>query len=286
MIAPARTLERVKRADPTLRYELSWPEAPVGAVVLTHGYAEHSGRYLEVVEALVARRLAVLRYDLRGHGYSQGTRGHIQSFDDYLQDLDELRQELSKEESWRSLGTPVLLGHSLGGLISFHAALRDPGSVRGVVLSSPFFGVALHVSAPKRIAATYLSRLIPTFALPSGLQGADLTHDPERARAYDEDPLLIKKATARFFTEALRAHAQALELAPQVHWPLSIYAGGADKVASVEATKAVYARVPEGKKALQVLEGEYHEIFNELERGKWIPMVTDAVAAMLRPSHQ
>ncbi|RYE91783.1 MAG: alpha/beta hydrolase, partial [Myxococcales bacterium] len=55
--------------EPTLRLTLHLPpETPAGAVLLTHGYAEHSGRYDEVVAALTGRGLAVATHDLRGHG--------------------------------------------------------------------------------------------------------------------------------------------------------------------------------------------------------------------------
>jgi alpha-beta hydrolase superfamily lysophospholipase len=270
---PSQTLHRSTPSDAALRYELHRPEGtPRGAVFLTHGYAEHSGRYGEVIDALLSRGLLVARWDLRGHGHSEGPRGHVLSFDDYLRDADELRVELAKDLAWRAAGPPVMIGHSLGGLITFHAAARDPGSVRGVILSSPFFGIAVAVPAVKRFAGKIMSKVLPGFGLPTGLKGSDVTRNRELS---DNDPLHFPNATARWFTEATRAHELALEQARDFHLPILIMAGGDDKIASLDATKKVFERIGSTNKELQVLNGMYHEIFNEPERARWIADAAD-----------
>ena len=58
-----------------------------GAVVITHGYAEHCGRYREVAHVIVNAGWAALAYDVRGHGHSPGPRGYIEHFDIYLDDF-------------------------------------------------------------------------------------------------------------------------------------------------------------------------------------------------------
>jgi alpha-beta hydrolase superfamily lysophospholipase len=275
----------VRDGQPTIHYFVVGPAVGVevkGAVLLVHGYAEHGGRYHHVVEALVARGYRVAALDLRGHGRSEGVRGHCDRFDDYLGDLDDLFEELNKSSEWKGTGKPVLLGHSFGGLLSFLYGLANPGRVRGTFLSSPFFGIKLAVPAVKRGAAQVLSRLVPTFALPSGLSGRDVTHDAEMVKQYDEDPLNGKGATARWYTETTKAHVRALELAPQFTGPLAIFAAGADRVVSVEATKAVFQRVGSAKKSLRVLDGQFHEIFNEVDRATFIGDAIDAIDGMFQ----
>lgn len=51
-----------------------------GRVVIVHGYAEHKGRYRQLVEALVEAGYACHLLDLRGHGESRGLRGHVSRF--------------------------------------------------------------------------------------------------------------------------------------------------------------------------------------------------------------
>jgi alpha-beta hydrolase superfamily lysophospholipase len=273
-----------RTGEPTLCYEVHAPEGKIlGSVFLTHGYAEHSGRYHHVIDALTARGLTVACYDLRGHGHSEGARGYIERFEDYLRDARALLGHLQGCDAWRAGGKPVLLGHSLGGLITFLLGLEMTDEARGAVLSSPFFGLALHVPAPKRMAGMLLSRLFPGFALPSELRGKDLTHDSKLARAYDEDPLLVKKVPARWFTEALAAQQRALERAPSWKLPLLLLHGGADKVASPSASRALFERINDPRKEFRLLDDQYHEIFNELDRDRWIRLAADGAARFCAP---
>lgn len=270
--------------EPTLRYEVYPPEGkPSGSIFLTHGFAEHLGRYRHVVAALNARGLLVACYDLRGHGHSEGPRGYIERFDDYLRDARGLLGHLQGNDAWRACGKPVLIGHSLGGLITFLLGLEMQEEARGAVLSSPFFGLALHVPAPKRLAGILLSRVLPKLALPSDLHGKDLTHDSEIAQAYDEDPLLVKKVPARWFTESMAAQQSALERASAWKLPLLLLHGGADKVASPTASRAIFSRIDDPRKELRILDNQYHEIFNELDRDRWIRLAVDGAVRFCEP---
>jgi alpha-beta hydrolase superfamily lysophospholipase len=274
-----------RTGEPTLRYEVHAPTTAetLGAVLLTHGYAEHSGRYTQVVRALTARGFVVATYDLRGHGNSEGARGYIDRFDDYLRDARGLLTHLADDPAWKQGGKPVLLGHSLGGLITFLLGLEV--SHRGAVLSSPFFGLALPVPGIKKAAGRLLSKLAPHVALPSGLKGADVTHDAALARAYDNDPLLVPRVPARWFTEATGAQVTAFERAPTWQEPLLLLQAGADKIASADASRALFERVGSARKELRVLEGQYHEIFNEIDRDRFIQLAVEGAARFCeRPS--
>jgi alpha-beta hydrolase superfamily lysophospholipase len=66
-----------------------------GVVCLLHGLGEHSGRYSQWAGLLNHAGYSLLTYDLRGHGKSEGKRGHVSSYDDYLKDTDILLQEAS-----------------------------------------------------------------------------------------------------------------------------------------------------------------------------------------------
>lgn len=266
---------------PALSFELHRPSGAVkGAVLLTHGYAEHSGRYGEVIDALLSRGLLTATWDLRGHGHSEGHRGYVERFDEYLDDADALLDRLAQEDAWSAAGKPVLMGHSLGGLVTFLVAARHPERFAGVVLSAPFFGLALAVPAPKRLAGQFLSRVLPKLGLPSGLKGSDLTHDAAKVTAYDRDPLHFDNVPARWFTEALAAQERALSLAPSFQLPILLLAPGEDRVASTPASRKLFEAIGSRDKELRVLDGQFHEIFNELERPRFIAMATDRALAM------
>lgn len=78
----------------------------------------------------------------------------------------------------------------------------------------------------KRLAGRIASRLYPKLGLPSGLHGKDMTHDPE-AKAYDEDPLVFPNATARWFTETVKAQDRAFQSASRLTLPLYMAFGTA-----------------------------------------------------------
>src|SRR5689334_13300362 len=91
---------------------------PRGVVLVTHGYAEHCGRYRELAHVITQAGWAVLAYDVRGHGQSFGARGAVDRFASYLDDLTAVHAAA------RALapGAPlVLLGHSHGSLITLRA---------------------------------------------------------------------------------------------------------------------------------------------------------------------
>jgi alpha-beta hydrolase superfamily lysophospholipase len=172
-------------------------------------------------------------------------------------------------------GVPrVLFGHSFGGLVAATAAIADPGVLRGLVLSSPFFGVGLPVPKAQRLAGKVVSKLVPSVGMPSGLHGRDITHDAARARAYDEDPLIFKNANSRWFSEAEAAQAAAIDRAPTLKMPLYMFIGTGDRVVKVERAREFFDAAGSSDKTWVPYAGLFHETLNEID---WQP-VAGAVA--------
>jgi acylglycerol lipase len=248
---------------PALHYYTTFPEAAPKAVVgLIHGYAEYGARYAHVADFWAGRGIASIAIDLRGHGRSEGPRGSCEHFGDYLDDASQL-ESLVRE---RAPGLPAFLfGHSFGGLVAASLVLTKPAPWRGLLLTAPYLGLALKVSPVKRLAGVVASRLLPTLSLPSGVHGADLTRDPVRARAYDEDPLVFRTANARWFTEAQSAQARAIASARSITAPLLVVMGTADRVADLTSVRAFFESAGSKDKHLDVRDGFFHEILNEPE---------------------
>lgn len=236
-------------------------DEPKAVVALVHGYGEHAGRYAHVGAAWNAKGISVIAADLRGHGASPGVRGHCERFSDYHLDARAIYERATEVAA----GAPVfLMGHSMGGLTVLDWLLSGgQPQVRGVVLSSPFLGVALEVNPVKAFAGKVMSRLLPTFALPTGLAGDLVTRDPEILKLYDTDPLNNTNATARWYTEAMdaieRVHARAQNLTV----PLILLYAGDDKAASADATDRVAAKLAMPERTVERLSGLYHELVNE-----------------------
>ena len=88
--------------------------APSHVVCLIHGIGEYAGRFQRVAEYFNRAGIAVVSMDLRGHGRSEGKRGHCAPREEILKDIDSLI-EYGKEFY---PGLPIILyGHSMGGNI-------------------------------------------------------------------------------------------------------------------------------------------------------------------------
>lgn len=254
-------MSTIKSKDGTELFLHHWPKAqPRASVVIVHGYGEHAGRYAELAGALNDAGFSVLSADNRGHGKSQGRRGYVERFPEYLDDLDVVLAEADR----LTPGVPrLLIGHSMGGLIALLHAIDRQARHAGVVLSSPFLRVKLAVPAWKVLAAKAASRLYPALALPSGLSGSNVARDPDIARLYDTDPLNLTAATARWYTESLLAQDRVFNEASTFVLPVLVMHGEADAVADPVRTAEVFPRLGSTDKTLELLTGAYHEIFNE-----------------------
>ncbi len=260
---PTRTESELTTRDGLRLYfvcdELPDPRA---AVLLLHGFGEHCRRYDGVVRRLNGAGVSVYRIDVRGHGRSGGPRGHVYRWEEYLADADALRAEGAR----RAPDVPhFLLGHSNGGLIAFHSAVRQPEGLRGLVLSSPFFGFQIKVPAVKAVAGRVLSRFAPAFGLATGLDPATLSHDAAVVEAYASDPLNVRVATGRWLTESIGAHEDALVRARDLQLPLLLQQAGDDLIASLPASRSIYDRVGSQDRTWRAYPGLFHEIYFELE---------------------
>lgn len=242
----------------------SWrPEAPRAILALAHGLGEHGGRYGNVVAEVVPRGYAVYALDHRGHGRSDGRRGHVESFAEYIADLGRLIEIAAGE----CPGLPAfLLGHSLGGTIALRYALERPEGLRGVIASSPLLRMRLGVPPSKRLLGNVMSRLYPTFTQRSGLPAEALSRDPEVVAAYTADPLVHDLVSARLFTEMLTTAEAVLARAPELRLPCLLLVSGADAMVDPQASQELHARLGSADKTLHLYEGFYHEGLNEVGR--------------------
>jgi alpha-beta hydrolase superfamily lysophospholipase len=268
------SLQPLRSGDGTTLHARTWLPAGAarGAVALVHGYGEHIGRYEHVGQAWAARGWAVYGADLRGHGQSAGARGYCDRFAQYLDDLAAL------VAAARATSGPLfLVGHSFGGVIATRYLLRDASGIAGLMLSSPYFRLKLAVSPIKVAAAKFFSALVPRLSLPLGLKGTDVLREPEWLALYDSDPLNNKNATARWFTESQSAQAECLARAGEVKLPVLLKHGAADRIADPKASEELFGRLGSADKTLELLAGQFHEIFNDLaaERQKTIASVAD-----------
>ena len=236
--------------------------APRARILVIHGFAEHSGRYLELLDALTDAGFDALAFDLRGHGRSEGRRAHLRRFEDYLDDTRAAFAALPAGSD----GTALVFGHSMGGLIATHFAASEPKRCRALALSGPMFARALAVNPVKLLAAHVLGRLLPIFSMPSGITGAHLTSDPAEIALHDADPLVLHQARAGWFIALEAAMASAPAAVARLTMPLYLMHGEADPLTAFNASRALLPSAPSTDKTFVALTGMRHETLHEVGR--------------------
>ena len=195
-------------------------------MLIAHGLGEHSGRYGNVVERMLPKGVSVWVPDHRGHGRSGGRRGHVLNFGQYLSDL-RLVAELAGKD--RPEGMKLfLLGHSMGGLIAIFFAQRYPELVDGVIASSPALGMAIEIPRVKKTLGSMMSFIWPGLTMGNELDASKISHDPDVVSAYETDPLVHGRVSARFFTEFIAAMETVNERASAVKDPILLQVAGDD----------------------------------------------------------
>lgn len=257
-----------KSPDDIELFERSWILSGARAVILiTHGIAEHSGRYTHLAQALNNANYSVIAFDLRGHGQSSGKRNYISSFQDYLDDLGAVLERTRKASS----NKPVFLcGHSMGGgIVTQYIIERNP-QVNGAILSAPSVKVSDDISPFLQKISGILSVLTPT--LPAvKIDSSFISKDPQVVAAYDSDPLNYRGGVlARTGAELLKSTRQINKSMPAFSLPVLIMHGLQDKLADVAGSQILYEQISSKDKTLKLYEGLYHEIFNEPEKDQVI----------------
>jgi len=233
-------------------------------LVIAHGLGEHSGRYGTVAGRLLSRGISIWAPDHRGHGRSDGPRGHVSSFYQYVDDLHTM-VALAREHLPEGMKI-FLLGHSMGGLIALRFAVRFPGVIDGLIISSPALGVPQKPSPILNGIARILSLLRPTFSFSNGLDASKISHDEAVVRAYLDDPLVHTRVSARWFTEFIAAMEAANRTVPEMKTPILMQIAGDDYLTSASASKRFFDAITVADKTFCLYEGFYHEVYNEKEQ--------------------
>ena len=235
---------------------------PRGVVLLCHGLGEHSGRYGNVVDALVPEGWAVYGVDHRGHGRSGGRRAHLRRYADWLADYDAFRRAVAA----RHLGLPVfLLGHSMGGQIALAYALDHQADLAGLVLSAPALANSTVPKAAVR-ALRMIGKVAPTLR-PAGIDASKISKDPAVYADYEADPLVHHGHPTLGLSSALVGQFELLpERARDLRLPVLMQHGELDAIVDPTGFRRLEAACGSPDLTVHWYEGLWHEIYNEPER--------------------
>lgn len=236
---------------------------PTATLVITHGMGEHTECYQRLIDGLQDQNLRFIAWDLRGHGRSEGKRGVISDFNDFCDDLTVLLSHIKKDISEDPI---VLLGHSMGGLVTLKTLAEHHPDVKCAVLSSPLMGVAVDVPEVKKVGARYLAQYLPTVTMWNEINDRDLTHDKEVIAEFRKDPLRHDRVSPKLYLEMVANCESIKENADQIDLPIFFQLSGQDKIVSTQATLDFFDMVKSNQKEYKIYENSYHEIYNDIER--------------------
>lgn len=262
-----------KSSDGLDLYARGWAPTgkPKAAIALIHGLGEHDGRYAHVGSALSEKGYALLGFDLRGHGKSGGARGHTPSYDALLDDITAFLKQMEGKYP----GLPLFLyGHSMGGNLVLNYTLRRKSNLHGVIATSPWLKLAFEPPAVKVALGRMMNSIAPGFTQPNGLDTKALSHDAAVVTAYENDPLVHDKISARLFSSMHDSGLWAIEHAAEFPLPLLLMQGSADRLDSLDATKEFAAKAG-NKVTLKIWDGWFHEIHNEPEKEEVFKVMLD-----------
>jgi len=238
-------------------------EARAALVVLPE-LTEHSGRYGELATSMATYGIATYALDLRGHGSSEGRRGHVPRFEVFLQDVDRFRREV------QGLLDPFcplfLVGQGLGGLIALRYLEEYEAPFRGAIALAPWLASALRLPRWKAAGAAFLSRLLPALPLTAGVRARDLSHDEDWVAGYLADPLVHDVITPRLFAEASAAMGLVLQRAERLTSPVLFLLPGSDRICDTDRAIASIRAFRRSDVTVRTFPGLYHDLLGEVER--------------------
>ncbi|RJF99887.1 lysophospholipase [Noviherbaspirillum saxi] len=223
-----------------------------------HGLGEHCARYAHVARFFNARGWSVRTYDHRGHGRSGGARGDTPNTDAIVQDAATVIADVAR----RSGRPPILFGHSMGGLFAARCATAGMVPLRGLILSSP--ALAIPLSGVHGLLLKALGAIAPGLGVPNGLQTRYLSHDPAIVSAYENDPLVHPKISARLLRGMLDAAAFAHRHASSLTLPTLMVVAGDDRLVDASGSDRFFSALRAGTGTIHRYTGYYHEVLNEV----------------------
>jgi alpha-beta hydrolase superfamily lysophospholipase len=229
---------------------------PRGGVTIVHDAGDHGARYLECAHVFAAERWAVALPDMRGHGRSEGPRGHSAGPKEVVRDLASVQEHLAYR---LPVAPKALIGQGLGALYALRFALERPGEVAALVLLAPRWRPSFE--APK--AAGGLMKLFkrpePSAAGRIGLELEALTSDGEQRARWSADELVHDAITLRAAQQAAALATDLERRIGEVACPTLLLHGADDRVSDPQISRASSGP----KLEVRLLPGARHDLLHE-----------------------
>lgn len=226
-------------------------------IYLLHGIGEHAGRYHRFATYLTDLGYEVAAHDHPGHGKSGGKRGVIDNDNALVDVAVEHFNAFAKEIG----SSPILFGHSLGGLVATTMVLERNINVSSLMLSAPAY--APFVGPINKMKLKLLEAVAPRFTQQLSYNAELLTSDLQEQEQGRQDPLNHRYKSASIVGWIIRAGRLAINSAGNLNLPTLILIPGADLVVDANQTQIFVDNAPSDKLTAHYYDNYLHEMLNE-----------------------
>ena len=249
--------QKMQSEDELLLNFYYWePEKAHAAIVISHGWSEHAGRYHQLANWFAEQGYAVYALDHRGHGKSEGKRGHVRRWTDYAHDLEQLRATVKQEKQY-------LIGHSMGGMIGILHALEYPEQFSSIALSGPATDVSIPVPKFKQLLGNTMSNWMPRLSITNDIDASIICSDPKVVADYLADPFTHGRVTTRWFSEYMKTIERVKQQASHLRTPIAIWHGEGDELVEPWVSEQFYDRLATPHRQRKLVEDSLHELLLE-----------------------
>lgn len=264
----------LKTTDGLNLYSKSWKiDNPRAVIALVHGFGEHCNRYDHVAEFFNKNNFSVVAYDRRGHGKSEGKKGHMMSHQEIIDEVDLLLEKCRAEHPGKQI---IVYGHSQGGNVVLNYFLQNKAKLAKdlpiTIVTGAWIKLGFEPPKIKVFAGKVLENLAPAFSQPNELDVNHLSNDPQVVKDYVDDPLVHSEVTFKCGMEMLRNGTYLENYKGDFPMPLLMVHGADDQIISPEGTR-IFKNNVSGDVTVEILKGQKHEVHNELEKAKLFDLV-------------
>ncbi|GCF11472.1 alpha/beta fold hydrolase [Dictyobacter arantiisoli] len=264
--------EYVTLPDQCQLFVRSWVRPGVDVLLILHGLGGHGGWYVDMANEVWERGLSVYTVDHRGFGQSQGLKGHIDAYQQYVEDSAEIIREIRQRHPGQKI---YCMGHSMGGIFASYIAAQHGDLLAGVIFLNPWIKdtaqISLRTASGILLGGIFKSRRL--WQVGGGHEG--MTANPEAGRMLDADPYWVRAQTASFLLQILRMRLGAIKQAARISIPALVIQAEGDTVVDREATYGLYHALGSQDKTWKSYPTWFHDTQFEAER---TPLDNDLVA--------
>ncbi len=266
----------ITTSDNLKLYIHSWEAAaPTKIVLIVHGHGEHGGRYEHIAKnVFLPANNSVWAMDQRGHGLSEGVRGHAPSMAQLVADVQLTIETI--QQTYPSL--PIYIyGHSMGGSIVLNYLNAYPTTTIAALVTSPWIKLAFTPNPIQVKLAQIVKGIFPSMTQDSKLDVSQLSRDNDEIQKYVSDSKVHSRVSPALFFSCYQKGIELLETPFLYKNKLLLMHGSLDKITSCKASSEFYTKNKYNGFVYKEWEGGFHELHNDSIRkevyeyiNKWI----------------